>query len=785
MRPVEELKAERIRLLEALRSRPSGMAWCARHSDFVDRVLQDLFTEVLAGYDDPPRLALIATGGYGRRELAPYSDLDLTLSPLDDTHPQVDRIVKDLFNGIRDVCVEGLGYKVGYTYRLVPDVPGLDAATRTALMDARQVAGESDCHDAIQEALWQDFPAADFIIAKIKEREYHLAKTHETPLVTSPHLKEGAGGLRSLQAANWIRMALNERPLRQTAAYDAVLRARNLLQVLAQRQAEQMSLEKRVEAAGLERRQPNEYATRLVEAMTELHEAWLASLKRIKESRFALTRHVTAARGEARIGREATAGEAALALSLAIKLDIAPPDEPVRVLESSTGAEAMAALGSGEAAIRAMDKAGVLEALLPELTACRALMPGDVTHRYTVMEHSLRLLRNLESLKPGSLLGDIYASLRDRSVLILACLLHDTGKAVPGEDHSEAGAVIASQVAERWSLPRADHDKLVWLVLHHLVMAHTIRMRDLQNPEVIREFAAFVGSEERLECLTLLTWADVNAVAPEAWTQSQEVFLEHLWLAARAALADKTPETDPAAVKKRLSAHLESSASPEEIKQFLDSLPAHYVLSTPPEQVPLHYRMVQRARNGEPDVVVGSQRALGVTEITICAADRPGLLSEILAVIYAHDLRLQGLRASTTTGLQPTVLDVIYVTFGDRELPYTAGARVARDLGAVLRGTLVSSELLSSKGKDAARKQQIYQWKLHPGDPPMLEVRAPRGRGMAYRMSKLIAAQGWNILSARVGQWAGQGAASFVVTRQDGKPLSQQEVAEQLGKPNV
>jgi [protein-PII] uridylyltransferase len=210
-------------------------------------------------------------------------------------------------------------------------------------------------------------------------------------------------------------------------------------------------------------------------------------------------------------------------------------------------------------------------------------------------------------------------------------------------------------------------------------------------------------------------------------------------------------------------------------------LPLHYVTSTPPDLVRVHFELAERAARGEPSVELFQRNDIGSTEITVCAADAPKLLSKLLGVLYAYDLSVGGIRVSTTTTQPAIALDVFTVNFGGRPVPGATGKVVTRSLLDVLNGKLTLDEVLTTRGKDPSRLQQIFTHTFVPGSPGILEIRAPRGRGMPFRLSRLIADQGWNVVSARVGQWAGNAAASFYLLNGDGRPLAPEEVESALG----
>ncbi|MCG9894204.1 MAG: HD domain-containing protein, partial [Fimbriimonadaceae bacterium] len=712
----DDLVAERAELARRLRERPSGLAWSHRLSDLADRTLRRIHEYSTSVSEDAAPVALVATGGYGRRELSPHSDLDVTLVPLHADHPRLEETAKTLFHHLQQVCDRELGWKVGYSLRPTADVGGLDAPSRTALIDARPVCGDGAAFDLLSDRLWDRFPVADFILAKLKERRAAHRRHHDSPLVTRPQLKEGAGGLRSFHASNWVKAALGERGIRPNRTYDRVLMVRNLLHLAAGRSQDELTPEKRRAVAEMLGLTPETLAESLAEAMSELHALWETTVDRIHEARFPLTEGCWAVAGEVRVGPHAEAGGAALALSLGTALELQPPKVPVSVLPVTETAQALAALAGGERILRALDRAGLLTVLLPEVTATRNLIPKDEVHDFTVMEHTFRVIRNIENPPPGTFLAEIAAGLRERTLITMAALLHDAGKIDSSREHSEAGAEIAREVAERFRIAPTDRETLVWLVRHHLMLARTIRMRDVQSPETVHECAEAVETQERMDLLTLLTWADIAAVSSQSWTGVQETYLAHLYRSVTSVLQEQAEKPDESQVRRRLQRHLTKTRVPDaEIALFLEAMPAHYVFSTPAEVVPRHIEMVRSAREGNPEVLLLPDRQLSASELTVAAPDRPGLLSDILSVLYAEDLRLVGVRASTTADSQPTVLDTFLISYGDRPIPDTVGARLQNRLQDLLAGTLDPDEYLARRGKDPNRVQDLLQWEVLPG----------------------------------------------------------------------
>lgn len=780
-----ELAEQRQTLIESLRQNPRGLSWCDEHTSIVDTVVRTLVDDVRAANTDLPPLSVIATGGYGRRELCPFSDVDLCVVPRDENSTQMDDAIRTLFARLHWAFRDAMHMEIGYAYMLVSDAPGLDAKTRTGLLDARLVVGSNELFDRVEDALVESFPVGAFLLSKIREREAMMAKFHDSALVVEPHLKEGAGGIRCFQCANWIRLAIGEQALRKSSAYSLITRMRNLLHLIAGRKQDLLNRSRRDELAELLNRDPYEIASEIAAAGSELHAAYRNALQEIRETRFPLSEGVFAVRGESRITGGAEAGEVSVGIALATQLGLTV--EPIKAGAGAlrSGPSAAYAVSRGEAVLRNLDRCGLLERLLPELTACRTLMPRDSSHTFTVFEHTLQVVRRLESAGNYPFLADVKSSLNDEQPLYVAALLHDVGKRDLSAPHSETGARMAREVCQRWVL-RADFaENVVWLVENHLEMARVIRMRDVQNPVTISEFAQLVGRADRLAMLTLLTWADVNAVGPEVWTLAQEAFLRDLYERTEAYLQQASSEAhDPATYRQRLLRRLKTAeVSEEELHDFIQSLPAHYVMTTAPELVKLHMGFAQKAKEGETTVEIYHQPDIGTTDLTVCTMDSPGLLSKVLGVFYAYDLTVVGIRASTSSSQPAFALDVFTVSFGNRSVPQATCAHVAQALRAVIDGTRSVQDVLRERGKEPERPQQFYTLTFVAGSPAVIEVRAPKGRGMPYRFSRVIAEQGWNILAARVSQWAGNATAAFYVQGGKGESITQSEIDRVFGRP--
>lgn len=228
----EYLHRRRAALHARVAQAPGGLELARDLSDLVDAVVRRMLALACAraGRGASPEsvpVAVVATGGYGRRELCPHSDIDITFIPHRDGDPLVDRIIKEMFTLVMRVFIDANGMQVGYAYRLMEDCAHLDHQTTSGLLDARLVAGSSRLFIQFEHDFWASFNPTEFIFAKLEERRHQQQKAGNTPRVVEPNLKEGAGGLRDLQTALWVTQArdsLTAARVRGERAWEALAR---------------------------------------------------------------------------------------------------------------------------------------------------------------------------------------------------------------------------------------------------------------------------------------------------------------------------------------------------------------------------------------------------------------------------------------------------------------------------------------------------------------------------------------------------------------------------------
>jgi [protein-PII] uridylyltransferase len=559
----------------------------------VDRLLRALWRGFA---DDAGAVALVATGGYGRGELHPYSDIDLML--LVDAEPEAARAA---LLGRFQAALWDTGLRFGVSVRTAlqcAEAAEADVGVVTALMESRLLTGPEALFLAMREAIAPSalWPAPEYFRAKVAEQQARHARFHDTAYNLEPNLKEGPGGLRDLQTLVWIALrhfgpgdinALVERGLlgpdegRTLARCRSELwRIRWALHRLAGRAEERLLFDHQralAAAFGLK----DEHAQNLaVEQFMQRYYRAAMTLERLNErllQRFeeailyadepdaavVVNADFEARRGflEVRDGELFQRRPQAL-IEVFLLLAESPELRGVRSTTARLIGEALPRIdddlrADAEAnalfmrllrsrgrvfeALSRMNRYGVFGRFLPAFGKVVGRMQYDLFHVYTVDQHTLFVMRNLlrfreaDAARTHPLAHALQQRLRKPELLLLAGLFHDIAKG-RGGDHSELGADDAAEFCARVGLSAGDTDLVVWLVRQHLLMSVTAQRHDITDPEVINRFAAEVAERQRLDHLYLLTVADISGTSPKLWNNWKDHLLASLYESTRFAL---------------------------------------------------------------------------------------------------------------------------------------------------------------------------------------------------------------------------------------------------------
>ena len=595
----------------------AGADVVAANSYLMDQLLRSIHefaaTHVypLANPTPGEQLAIVATGGYGRGELAPYSDIDLLfLVPYKRT-PHTEQIVEYMLYLLWD-----MGLKVGHATRSIDDCmrqAEADLTIRTSLLEARWLTGDKELFNKFRRRFAADVVSrggAKFVEAKLAERDDRLRRMGSTRYLLEPNVKEGKGGLRDLQTLFWIAKYLyrvvdvaglvKEGVLTDgdadmfTRAQEFLWTVRCHLHYLAGRAEERLTFDVQdtiaermgygdgAEARRVERFMKDYYlVAKDVGDLTRVVCAVLEDRHKKSRGRFRLPsfsfrkRNINgfiqdggrlnvedpgdfSAHPARLIGLFREAQRHGLdihpeALRLVTKnLDLI--DDQLRADGEANALfmDILTADEDPETALKRLNESGVFGRFIPEFGRVVAQMQYDMYHVYTVDEHTIRAIGILHGIETGALAEDhpVSCSVIGEVQSIRAlymALLLHDIAKGRGGDHSEIGAGIALELAPRLGLDEWETETVSWLVRHHLLMSNTAFKRDVDDPMTVADFVSVVQSPERLRLLLILTVADIRAVGPGVWNGWKASLLRELYWRSQEALAGGLPEDRRAA----------------------------------------------------------------------------------------------------------------------------------------------------------------------------------------------------------------------------------------------
>jgi [protein-PII] uridylyltransferase len=355
-------------------------------------------------------------------------------------------------------------------------------------------------------------------------------------------------------------------------------------------------------------------------------------------------------------------------------------------------------LGKGErveAILSKMHELGFLSRYIPEFSEIEGRVHYDLYHVHPVDIHSILAVGELGKLKDGlyhadsALLTSLIREIEKPEIVFLTTLLHDIGKGREG-DHSIIGAEIAKSIGNRIGLSDEAKELIDFLITHHLIMIETAFRRDLNDEQAILRFATQVRTPYRLKLLYLLSFADIKAVGPEAWTSWKHTLLMELFLKTSHLLERKenraiTLERDE--IAQRLKESLPESI----VSEYAEYLPDRYLSSYSLKEIAHH---IELARHIEKELLIIEWEIEKETQarLTVCTKDRYGLFSRIAGSMFLNGLNI--IEAQIHTWENGFALDTFYVEDSTRDMERRL-KQFEKDLRDILSGTVLLKDLLS------------------------------------------------------------------------------------------
>jgi [protein-PII] uridylyltransferase len=796
------------------------------------------------------RLALMAVGGYGRGTLAPYSDIDLLfVRPYKQT-AHAESVIEFMLYALWD-----LGFKVGHASRTVEECVKLskeDFTIRTSILEARRLTGD----EKLAEELVKRFRAevvkgtgAEFVAAKLKERDERHARAGASRYMVEPNVKEGKGGLRDLNTLFWIAQYLHpgetlervmqlemfdRREVRSfIVAFDFLWATRCHLHFATGRPEERLSFDlqpeiarrmgygDRGDAPAVERYMRRYFLiAKDVGALTRVFAAKLEA-ERVKAAPKGISRFIPGRSvkrkplaepgfhevgGRLDVDPEIFSRDPVNLLRLfkiadQRNLDLHPDaftaaSRSINLITSAMRRDRHAAkvfldiLARGRdprTTLTLMTEAGVLGRYIPEWGRIVAQMQFNMYHSYTVDEHTLRAVGVIADIAAGRLPDDhplatqIMPLIADREALMLAMLLHDTGKGGAG-GQEVAGARAARQACERLGLERSKIELVAWLVEHHLVMSDYAQKRDVSDPRTVADFARIVQTPERLRLLLVLTVADIRAVGPGVWNGWKGQLMRELYNATEAVFRGGRGSDAAAALRRyqenaAYDARVRLAKADPAVESWGDALEDAYFTAFTDAEVLAHARLARAAESAGSAAEGRVRHDLNASEVVVAAADRPRLFVDLAEVLTGAGANVVGARVFTSKAGQ--ALDVFYVqdvtgapfgTNDERVLP-----RLANALACAARGEPVGHERRRTDlGRTAAFAITPAVMLDNEASETSTVVEASgRDRpGLLANLARTLSDAGLLITSAHIDGYGERAVDAFYVVDADGRKLT-------------
>ncbi len=755
-------------------------------------------------------LALLAVGGFGRRELFPFSDVDVLLLVDQEPHARAPRDALSAF--LRTLWDSGL--RLSHSVRTPSDCCEIhdgNIELTVSLLDQRLLAGGADLYRRLMEGLprflrGQREPVARHLCRLTRTRH---ARYQDTIYHMEPNIKETPGGLRDVHVIWWFhRLACagsvvadpsEQEALSELApARDSLSALRCFLHYRAGRDNNLLSFDAQEEMCAQPFSSPAEPAARMREYFRHAQSIYRAAVRsmeraegpggglltsfrdwrsRLSNADFTVAKEriLFKAPGQLKSDPDLVLRLFQFVARHGVRLSL---DAERRIAEQLPGIarwfseprpiwrelEELLSLPHAPLALQSMQETGVLRALFPEWSRIECLVVRDFYHRYTVDEHTLTAIRTLSELPavqegPRRRFAGLYSEMENPGLLAFALVFHDIGKGGGEGRHIAESRRLASLAMERAGTPAADQERVVDLIELHLDLSAVIQSRDLDDPATARFLAARIPTIELLKQLTLMTYADISAVNPSAMTPWR---MEQLWRAYLVTYRELTRELDTDRIQ---PAAVELPAAAE----FLDGFPTRYLHTHDPGEIEAHLEMERKSR--ETGLAIDLRRDNGTYRLVVVARDRPGLLASITGALAGFGMNI--LKAEAFANRHGQILDTFAFADPTRtlELNPTELDRLRVTLERVILGRTEVRHLLQNRPKPA-RPSRLSQ--IRPrvsfdseasGTSTLIEIVAEDRPGLLYDLTSTISAAGCNIEVVLIDTEAHKAFDVFYVTK--------------------
>jgi len=803
--------------------------FCVQFSILVEEYIQKIVKP--AKYE----FALLSVGGFSRRELSPYSDIDIMFisQSVEKDKEEIERIIQELWD-----C----GIEASHTVREFSDINKFlseDLHSFTQFVETRFLLGSEQLYwkwnkilfDSLTEDTKEKLLGKYFEDIKRRHEKYG-----ESAKALEPNVKYTAGGLRDLQVVEWMYSVKNalllsdQKEITQTEcflnhikrsnflnskavarlfeSYRYILNIRNHLHLLSGNKNDRLEftsqeklsaefgfgndnlrllMKKYFECSNVIKRFENTVVKRFSEELAGPISDYLAiqldedfyikgnviSANEVSSVTFSMILRACYYRGcyDARFDESFRS----VIIEKIVGLEDYQEPEP----ESSVFFREILKLNKNVGkTLMAMNELGVLGAFLPEFKDLVGFFQPGVYHCFTADEHTLIALNNLENLDNKNIaLYKIFHSIKHKDLLYLGILFHDIAKPISIGGHEIIGGEIASTVMERLGYDQKEISLVQFLVRHHLTMEQVAFRRNLYDPSTLNKFTALFSDTETLDYLYLLTYADLSAVSPQVWTQWKSDLLFDLYQKTRTMLLERISGEDLLTVSQEEAISDSDFFSEESIKSHIESInDLSYLQHYSQEEINQHIEEIEK---GSP-VSIFFKRDEHFTGITVITRDSESLLSRLCGALSINDLNIHDARIFTRK--DGIVIDFFNVSDfrSGREVELSRYEKIRESIKKAVRGELqivaefnkVKSKWWRIENKFFKRKGRIKIAFEKHDKYTIIDVFSPDRLGLLYEITREMNELGLSIYFAKIATQGDDVVDSFYVLDRNRKKVS-------------
>ncbi len=721
-------------------------------------LLVEEFIRTLAG-SKMYKFILASAGSFSRRELSPYSDIDLIFiaNSVGENEKDISDLVKIFWDS---------GIEVSHTVRDFNDIDKYflsDLHTFTQFFETRYLLGSDKIYKSWNKTLLRtltDEIRVKLLNALFEDFNLRYDKYGDSPKVLEPNVKLSAGGLRDFQAVEWMYIFKNKTLLdkqnestqaeefihtllkenitskeeckRLLDSYKLILNIRNLLHLNTRQKTDRFEFASQIKIAevfGYDESNLTQFMRKYFESSNALNRFSKSMIKKYTEEitkpipsslaivlddDFKFTGKIISHKVSSSLSfsdilrafyyRGLYSARFDESLRMAI-INFVESTDNLRVNENVSSVffrEVMKLPKNVGNTLSAMNELGVLGVFMPEFAELNGFLQHGVYHCYTTDEHTLTTIKNLEKLENNSsTLGKIYHRQTDKEILLLALLFHDIAKPIDIAGHEIIGAEMASSIMHRLGYSEDEIETVSFLVKNHLVMEQIAFRRNLSDPETLNNFTSIFNTVEELDLLYLLTYADLSAVNPAVWTNWKSDLLEELYQKSYAMLkkqisGEELLISSTSVVPEDISKHSEEITETH-AKEHIDSInDIGYTQQFSVKEIAKHIEEIRKGTN----MTVMFKEQNGFTNITLVTKDFSSLLSKICGVFAVNDVNIQD--AKIFTRKDGIVIDTFNVTDfrSHQKIEEERYNKIEMDLKRVVSGLLqLNKEVASMKSK--------------------------------------------------------------------------------------